>query len=268
MTGKLPPQAALLRDFSVSFLTAHNGEVGKRIFADDYALSISGISLSGRDTHYLPATLDQLEQFPGLCVTAHDVVFGTDAMALRFTEHGVAAREGRVSSWGGITVFRIANGCLQQGWAEEDYFARKLQLRSGTVNPILPPHPAPWDLPVEQADPATDEAVRRWLASPAGVLSADDEISAGGPGLSSLVAPTSLALSFLFTAGRRAAFHAVIEGTYAGGFPDIPAEAMGTRVALPVSGILDVQDGAVCHSQVCGDRLGLHRRVMGSLPRP
>jgi hypothetical protein len=268
MTARLAPQAALLRDFTVRFLTAHDGEVGKRIFADDYSLDISGIRLSGRDAQYLPATLDQLDQFPGLCVTAHDAVFSPDAIALRFTEHGLSAREGKLSSWGGITLFRIEDGRLKQGWAEEDYFARKLQLRSGAVNPILPPHPGPWDLMVEDHDGATEQAARHWLAQPDAPLAATDEISAGGPRLASLVTPSSIEVSMLFTAGCRAAFHALVKGTYAGGFEDIAAQAIGTEVTLPISGILDVEDGVVVRSQLCGDRLGLHRRVMATLPRP
>ena len=268
MTGHLAPQAALLRDFAVSFLTAHNGDMGSRVFADDYSLDISGSRLSGRDAQYLPATLAQLDLFPGLCVTAHDVVLGPDALALRFTEHGRSAREGRLSSWGGITVFRIEGGRLKQGWAEEDYFARKLQLRSGTVNPILAPHPGPWDVPVEQPDPGIEDAAREWLARPGALLMPTEEIGAGGPRLSSLIAPRAIDVSFLFAAGRRAAFHAVIGGTYCGGFDDIPGEAKGREASLPVAGILDIEDGEVVRSQICGDRLGLHRRIQQALNDP
>lgn len=268
ITGQLAPQAALLRDFAVSFLTAHNGDLGRQVFADDYSLDISGSRLAGREAQYLPATLAQLELFPGLCVTAHDVVLGQDALALRFTEHGRSAREGRLSSWGGITVFRIEDGRLKQGWAEEDYFARKLQLRSGTVNPILAPHPGPWDVPVEQSDPATEEAARAWLARPHALLMPTEEISACGPRLSSLVAPDTVAVSFLFAAGPRAAFHAVIGGTYCGGFDDISGEAKGRTASLPVAGILDIEGGEVVRSQICGDRLGLHRRLQQLLKEP
>jgi hypothetical protein len=268
MTGDLPAQAALLRDFAVKFLTAHDGETGKQIFADDYSLDISGSRLSGRDAQYLPATLAQLELFPGLCVTVHDVVLGPDALALRFTEHGRSAREERLSSWGGITVFRIEHGRLKQGWAEEDYFARKLQLRSGSVNPVLAPHPGPWDVPVELPEPATERAVRAWLAQPGSLLSPSDDISDGGPVLASLVTPDVIDLSFVFTAGARAAFHAVIDGTYCGGFGDIPDQAIGAKASLPVAGILDVEGGAVVRSQLCGDRLGLHRRLLQSLNDP
>ncbi len=261
MSGEISAQARVLRGFAVDFLTAHNPEVARRIMAPDYCLSIGGFLLDGRDDNYLPATVAQLDLFPGLCVTAHDVVLGEDAVALRFTEHGVSAREGRGSSWGGITLFRLADGQLQQGWAEEDYLARKLQLRSGVVNAIAAPHPAPWDQPVCVPDAQTEQAVRSWLADPAAPLRASDEISAGGAPLAALIDPAAIAISTLFTAGSRAAFHAVLTGTYAGGFDDVDPARAGSDVTVPIAGILDVEAGAVTRAQICGDRLGLQRRL-------
>ncbi len=254
-------QAQLLRGFAVDFLTGHAPEVARRIMAPDYCLSIGGFLLDGRDDNYLPATVAQLELFPGLCVTVHDVVYAPDAVALRFTEHGVSSREGRCSSWGGITLFCIENSLLKRGWAEEDYFARKLQLRSGQVNEIERPHPAPWDQPVVDPDVATEQAVCRWLEDPETVLRCTDEISAGGPPLSVVVKPSGLQLSILFTAGSRAAFHAEIHGNYVDGFDDLPPELAGRPVTLPIAGIVDVGGREVVRAQICGDRLGLHRRL-------
>jgi len=261
MSAGISAQARVLRGFAVDFLTAHNPDAASRIMAPDYSLSIGGFLLDGRDDTYLPATVAQLDLFPGLCVTAHDVVLGQNAVALRFTEHGVSAREGRGSSWGGITLFRLADGQLKQGWAEEDYLARKLQLRSGKVNAIAAPHPAPWDQPVETPDAATEQAVREWLSDPAAPLRPSDEISAGGPHLAALVNPASIAVSTLFTAGNRAAFHAVVTGQYAGGFEDVDPARTGFETRLPIAGIVDVDGGAVIRAQVCGDRLGLQRRL-------
>ena len=261
MNEGVSPQAKLLRAFSVEFLTAHNADVARRIMADEYCLSICSVELGPRDSGYLPATVAQLDQFPGLCVTAHDVVIGRDAVALRFTEHGVSAREQRTSSWGGITLFRIADGQLVRGWAEEDYFARKLQLRSGEVNLISAPHPAPWDQPVSEPDVVTERVVRDWLADPQNLVGAMDEISAGGPPIRTLVTPVAVELSMLFTAGGRAAFHAVITGTYAGGFEDVSADRIGQPVTFPVAAIVDVIGDAVARVQLCGDRLGLHRSL-------
>ena len=209
--------ARLLRGFAVDFLTGHNPAAAEWVMDPAYSLSIGGYVLSGRDTAYLPATVAQLDQFPGLCVTCHDVVLSPDAVAMRFTEHGVSEREGRPSTWGGITLFRIEGGRLRQGWAEEDYFARKRQLKTGICDNILPPHRAPWDEPVLPPDPASERALRSLLADPAALLERAEDIGIDGPRLRDLLTPTSIEISTLFTAGARAAFHAVIGGTYRGG---------------------------------------------------
>jgi len=92
-------------------------------------------------------------------------------------------------------------------------------------------------------------------------LAATDEISAGGPRLAELIEAADLEIGFLFTAGPRAAFHAVLKGAYRGGFADIDQGQLGTQISLPVSGIVDAANGAVARAQVCGDRLGLQRRL-------
>ena len=129
MIGDLAPQAVLLRGFATDFLTSHDEAEVERIMDPAYCLSIGGFLLDGRDDSYFPATAAQLAQFPGLSVTVHDAIIGTDHVAMRFTEHGASVRDGgRVAAWGGVTLFRIADGRLAEGWAEEDYFARKRQL--------------------------------------------------------------------------------------------------------------------------------------------
>ena len=257
-TVSLP--ARLLRGFAVDFLTAHNPAAAEWIMDPAYCLSIGGHVLNGRDTAYLPATLAQLDQFPGLCVTCHDVVLSPDAVAMRFTEHGVSAREGLPSSWGGITLFRIDGGRLRQGWAEEDYLARKRQLKTGICDAILPPHRAPWDSPMLPADADSARLLRNLLADPAALLERAEDMSMEGPRLLDLLAPSSIEISMLFTAGTRAAFHAVIAGSYRGGFAEIPRIGSGQPGTLPVAGIVDIAGNAVVRVQLCGDRLGLSRQ--------
>ncbi len=147
----LSPQARALRGFAVDFLTAHDVSAVERVMDPAYRLSIGGHVLDGRDTSYLPATAAQLDQFPGLTVTVHDTILGSDGVAMRFTEHGASLRDGgRVAAWRGITLFRLQDGRLAQGWAEEDYFARKRQLKSGAPDPVAParaPRLGPADAP-------------------------------------------------------------------------------------------------------------------------
>ena len=268
MTGIVSASARLLRGFASDFLTSHDVTVVPRIMDPDYALSIGGILLAGRDDHYLPATAAQLELFPGLIVTVHDVILGPDAVAMRFTEHGVSVKQpGEGAAWGGVTLFRIKNGRLRNGWAEEDYFARKRQLKSGRCDPVRAPLPAPWDAPCLPADIATETVAGTWLANPAALTSGSiEEISVAGPSFAEMIAPQSVRLNMLFSAGNRAAFHVDVTGRYAGGFPDIDHSRIGNEVVLRVAGLLDVQDGKVNAVQACADRLGFHRSLLGGRP--
>jgi SnoaL-like polyketide cyclase len=262
----ISPSAQLLRGFAVDFLTAHNVAAVETIMEPDYALSIGGFLLAGRDDSYLPATAAQLEQFPGLCVTVHDVVIGPDAVAMRFTEHGASIRhQGRLSTWGGVTLFRIKNGRLQKGWAEEDYFARKRQLSSGICDAVKATHPAPWDAPCEGPDAAVEALASAWITNPASWSDAAriDEISAEGPRFSDLVAIEAVAVNQLISAGKRGAFHISCTGSYTGGFEDIDPARIGQSVTLHLAGIFDVALGQVTRVQVTADRLGLHRSLMG-----
>jgi predicted ester cyclase len=260
------PSARLLRGFAVDFLTCHNVAEVETIMEPDYTLNIGGHTFSGRDNSYLPATAGQLEQFPGLCVTVHDTVIGPDAVAMRFTEHGASNRHGgRLSTWGGVTLFRIKNGRLHQGWAEEDYFARKRQLAESSCDEIKAPHPAPWDAPCDAPDAEVEAAASSWLTNPDNWTGTAriDEISAEGPRFADLVAIETVTIDQLFSAGQRGAFHLSCRGTYRGGFPDIDAEQAGQRVTLRLAGLFDVKGGQVSHVQVTADRLGLNRSLMG-----
>lgn len=262
----ISPSARLLRGFAVDFLTCHNLAAVETIMEPDYSLSIGGHVFAGRDDSYLPATAAQLVQFPGLCVTVHDTVIGPDAIAMRFTEHGASIRHGgRLSTWGGVTLFRIRNGRLHQGWAEEDYFARKRQLASGICDVVKAPHPAPWDAPCEAPDAAVEALASAWLSNPPNLADAApiDEISAEGPRFADLVAIEAVAVDQLFSAGSRGAFHLSCTGSYKGGFGDIDPMRSGQGVTLRLAGIFDIAQGQVSRVQVTADRLGLHRSLMG-----
>ena len=266
MHDAIAPTARLLRGFAVDFLTAHEPEAARRIMDPDYCLSIGGFELAGRDDTYLPATVAQLEQFPGLCVTVHDVIIGENAMAMRFTEHGVSVRNpGVAAAWGGITLFRVEQGRMRWGWAEEDYFARKRQLKAGACDAVLPPASAPWDQPALPASKETEAAVRDWLSGPARLFddAAVEAICAEGPSFASLVVPERIEIDALFTAGKRAAFHLVCHGRYAGGFSDIDATHSGREVSLAVAGMATVNgEGMVTRVQLSADRLGLQRQLL------
>lgn len=261
------PLASLLRGFAVDFITGHDVDVVERIMTPDYTLTIGGFTLSGRDGEYLPPTAAQINQFPGLCVTVHDVVYGERALAMQFTEHGASSRDGgRGATWRGVTLFRTDGERLQRGWAEEDYYARKRQLASGSCDLVDAPHAMPWDIPVAPANPDTDTVAKRWLSDAVNYTGVENvfwcsQVDAQDPLPLDLVQVHSTEIDEFFSAGNRAAFHVTHHGTYIGGFSDVDPAKVGTDVVFRAAGLLTVADGRVVAARITHDRLGLNRSL-------
>jgi predicted ester cyclase len=261
-------QARLLRGFAVDFLTSHDLSAVESIMDPGYRLTIGGHIFEGRDQVYLPAAAAQLHQFPGLVVTVHEVLLAPDAVAMRFSEHGVSRRnQGCAAVWGGITMFRLMHGRLLHGWADEDYFARKRQLSTGICDEVKSPHPAPWDVPVETPDPASVDATQRWLSSPGAFADPGvEQICTEGPTFSELISVDEFRMDVMMSAGARVVFRAISHGRYAGGFADVDRSRVGQPIELSVMGLVSVRNDAVCDVQIVFDRLGLYRSLSEKRP--
>jgi hypothetical protein len=263
-TPTIDPLAALLRRFAVDLLTAQSWPVLPDIMASDYRLHIGGHVITGRDEQYRPAMELTFAQFPGLCVTVHDVLLGENAMAMRFTEHGASRRaQGRHAAWQGVSLFRVRDGRLEVGWAEEDYYSRKRHLDVGTCDAVEAPAPAPWDTESRPADSWAEDAMRRWLQDGAIFRTlhtrwAGEDLE---PSSRALLDPQSVSIDDLFSAGGRVAFHATVTGAYHGGLAGIDTARIGARATLRLAGIVTVQGGAVQRAHVVSDRLGLQRSL-------
>lgn len=258
----LDPLALLLRGFAVEFLSAQQWSSLERVMAPGYRLNVGGFVLEGRDTAYRAAMIPQFQQFPGLCVTLHDVLLGERHLAIRFTEHGASLRDGGLrAAWQGVALFRAENGRLVEGWAEEDYFSRKRQLRSGVCDCIESPHPAPFDQRALPADADTEARARAWLADPRAVeaLMADPAAQDGADPLRDFLIERT-EVDVLFAAGARAAFHA----TFRGGLRAAP-DAGGGREKRPAvlraAGIVTMRAGLPCDARIVFDRLGFTRAL-------
>jgi hypothetical protein len=267
-TPGIHPFAALLRGFAVDFLSAHDLSAVARIMAPDFGLTIGGYALQGRDQNYLPAIAEQLDIYPGLGVTVHDIVVGESAAALRFSEHGASCRRGGlVAAWGGIALFRIQRAQLRTGWAEEDYWGRKQQFEARICAPIEQPHPNPWGTKSERSDPTADVLARKWVVDP-GMLREAVEIGVLPlrPPASMLINIRETQINELFSAGNRVAFHVHCRGPYSGGFEDIDEALIGSLATLRVAGLLTLADQQIVAAHIVTDRLGLHRglRVQSS----
>ena len=260
----LDPRLALVRRWAVDWLSAGDPGVCEQILHPDYSISIGGHVLAGREA-YVAGTMAQLERFPGLGLTVHELIWSGDGgrgrLAVRFTEHGAAARlDGRPAAWGGIVLFDCDGERLTWCWAEEDYLSRRRQLDGGAADPIDSPAASPWTTEPAAADPACETAVRAWLA--AGDLDAvtldDAWLDHPAP---PLLADATVELDAMFSAGSRVAFHGRLSGAYRGGLDGVGAEAQDRPAAHHLAGIVTVREGAVVAGRVVRDRLGLARSL-------
>jgi ketosteroid isomerase-like protein len=258
----MEPMVGLVRRWAVDWLAGRHPEACPEILAPGYNLLIGGFLLDGRDT-YIAGTLEQLDRFPGLGVTVHELITSGDEVALRFTEHGAdSRRDGGTAGWGGVALFRWDGSRLSQGFAEEDYLSRRRQLATGECDPIEAPAAAPWNTVAEPADPAAEDVVRRWLDG--GDLSAvDADDSWLGHDAELRLDDVSTELDMCFSASDRVGFHGLQRGRYAGGLPGV--EATGAPATLHLGGLVTVRDGKVAGGRVIRDRLGLSRALAAAV---
>lgn len=243
---------SLVRRWAIDWLCSHDPSVLPSVVSDDYILQIGATTIRGRGA-YERAVMGQLEQFPGLMLTVHEVMGNDERAAIRFTEHGASVvHEGRVAAWAGIALFRTEGEHLSVTFAEEDYAARRRQLRSGEPDPVEAPHPAPWDVTSAAPDLEAVEAVKKWLASgvdemPEGVL-VDDQASGHAP--APLAISAAPHFDDIFSAGNQVAFHITQ--------PEVRCEDSVTT--LRIAGLVTVQNGTVVSGRLVRDRLGAVRR--------
>lgn len=224
-----------MRRWAVDWLASHDDQEAMRLLAADYRLTIGAVVLEGRDA-YIRGTMGELSKFPGLGLTVHDIVVADKHAAVRFTEHGAAAhRDGVRAAWGGVALFSVRDGHIEECWAEEDYAARSAQLASGEPEPVESPHVAPWDGPEEPENERAEAAARAWLAAPSGAA----VLVNGAPEVSTLPAVEP---EILFSSGPAVAFH---------------GRSRVDGFALGVAGILTINDEGDVRGHLVTDRSGL-----------
>ena len=251
------PFVALMRRYCIDYTNRHDLTVCDQIMSAEYSLHMGDHHLEGRDGPYKEASTKQFVQFPHLGLVVHDIVTNGDRLAMRFSEHGSSVRhDGAHASWGGIGIYRWDGSVLTENWVEQDYFSRRTQLSTRVPVSLEPPAIDPWVTAAEPASDDTEAVVRRWLhegAFDAQLHHRDDGLDTNKP----LVEVSTVRVNDLFTAGRRAAFHARVEGVYGGGLSGFD-DAIGTQVRYFLAGIADVDDGAVVARMI-----GLSRQLKG-----
>lgn len=261
-----PLPVQLARQWVVKYFNGQSDEAAREFIAPTYALEIGDYLFDGRDTQWLPAVAQQFAQFPGMGMTVHQVMAGSglkaDRVAVWFSEHGASGGPGGpVAVWSGVGIYRADGERLVGCCAQEDYFTRSRQLRSGVTDSVDPPAPAPWDtLPLGE-NPEAETAVREWLKRDWPVAEAtvrvDDDHITGQP-LHFEVA--SVEVVDIFSSGADVAFHARQRGHYRGGLPGVPARER--MELLNVNGIVQVRQGVVQAGRVIRDRGGLKARLL------
>ena len=248
---------SLLRRWVVEYFNGHDAEVAREFVAPDYALSIGDIVFAGRDDAWLPAVDVQMKAYPGLGMTVHQTLTGDGWAAIWFSEHGSTG--GKAAVWSGVGIYR-SNGTVLTGCvAQEDYFTRRRQLKSGVCDPVDPPAAAPWDVAQAPADPDAEAAVLSWLEGSwprPGAIPCDDDLITGVP-LEFEV--TGAEVGALHSSGDHVAFNLRQRGRYLRGLPEVtegPADE-----TLDVNGLLRVVDGRVVSGRVIRDRMGLWSRL-------
>jgi hypothetical protein len=257
------PFVALMRRYVTEYLIGQNPAVCKDIMEPDYVLHMGGTDLGPRDEVYVPAVVRQLAQFPGLCMTVHEIILSNeDRLAMRFSQHGASARhDGHTAAWAGVGLYQWNGTRLTSNYALEDYYSRRVQLARGTANAVEAPAVAPWDVMPQAGNRHAESAVREWLMEGgwhhAECIAFDDEpVGTSNP----LIDVEHTVIDDLFSAGDRVAFHATQTGRYRGGL-DIAADAAGRSGTLYSAGVLSVDRAGRLAGRIIRERAGFARTV-------
>jgi predicted ester cyclase len=255
------PFVALMRTYCIDYTNSHDLSVCDRIMEPGYVVHIAGMELE-RDSAYKPAVEQVFGRFPALGLVVHELVTNGDRLAMRFSEHA-ASTDGTLACWAGIGLYDWNGARLTSCRVEQDFTGQQRQLATGRPDPLEPPHLDPWTTTAAvPADAATEAAARAWLAAGALGTVPDGRID-GAPAADHrpVLEVGDVEVHDLFSAGDRAAFHASLHGSYAGGLDGFDAD--GRPVRLDVAGIATVADGAVVGLHAVTDRFGTWLRLAG-----
>lgn len=254
----------LMKRYVIDYTNSHEQGETRSIMVPGYVLRMGSHFVTGRDTEYFAATRKQMDQFPGLMLTVHEIWTSGARLMMRFSEHGASLRHGgALASWGGIGLYEWDGERLIRNHVEQDYFSRARQLSAGAPNAVEPPAISPWDVDPEAPDSEAEAAVRRLLeasdiTAQANILCDDQWMGvSAGPVLDQ----TGLIINDLFSCGARVGFHASQTGRVQPGFLPDSAHA-GEAATLHMAGIVRVDGGEVVEGRIIRNRIDLQRSLM------
>ncbi len=260
------PFVGVLRRYVVDYLICQNAAVCAEIMEPDYVLHMGGTDLGPRDDVYVPAVVRQLQQFPGLGMTVHEIVFTEDRLAMRFSQHGASVKHaGRQAAWGGIGLYRWNGTRLTSNYAIEDYASRRRQLADGVPEAVESPAVAPWDGEPGVPDRAAEADVAEWLRGGSATGTGDHvwfddlPVAATPP----LLEVHTTVFDDLFSVSGRVAFHVTQRGPYRGGLESIgtPSSSIGREATLYSVGVVHRDAEGHLHGRVIRERAALVRAL-------
>lgn len=264
-TADGPAFIALMKHYVLDYTNRNDQSQTPAIMEPDYVLCMGEHIVSGRDTAYHAATAKQMEQFPNLGLTVHEIATSGERLVMRFSEHGASQlHDGARCSWGGIGLYSWNGRKLVRNSVEQDYLSRRRQLREGVPHRVDHPAIAPWNTIAEAPDAAAEAVVGAWLDS--GALAAtpnvllDDQWT--GATVSPLIEQSRIEVNDLFSCGNVVAIHITQHGALV---PDdeVAGEA-GQPAFLHMAGIVHVADGRIVSGRIIRNRLDLARRLAKS----
>jgi hypothetical protein len=258
----VPLLAERLRRYSFAYTAAHDPAVCDELMVEDYTLYMGEFVISGRDRNYKPAAIKQLQLFPGLGMSVHDLLVTPERAALQFSEYGRSAITGTTAAWAGVSMYHWDGDRLTDCRVEQDYYARRAQLTTGRPNVVESPAHDPWAVPIEEPNPRVEQTARAWVAGN-GIAALDigalDDEPVAPPSRIVLDEPDYQILD-CFSGADRAAFHCTAGGIVAQ-WPGAPAELIGAPAVVYYSGIARFEGGTVTGARVISDRLAVERRM-------
>lgn len=260
-----PAFVRLMKHYVVDYTNRNDQTQTALIMEPEYELRMGDHLLRGRDTAYHAATAKQMDQFPNLCLTVHEIVTSGERLAMRFSEHGASRlHDGRKCAWGGIGLYTWNGQKLVSNLVEQDYFSRRRQLRTDTPLPVDHPALSPWTETASAPHEEAELAVRSWLdsgrlADTPGVL-LDDQWT--GATVAPLIEQDRVEINDLFSCGNAVAFHIAQHGRL---LPDEDLSGPeGALTHLHMAGIVRVEDGRVASGRIIRNRIELARRFQGN----
>ncbi len=261
----MEPFVALMRRYCLDYTNRHDVSVCEEIMEPNYELRMGQYVLTGRDDKYIPAAQAQFKQFPGLCLTVHQIVTNGDRLAMRFSEHGASIKHAnQVASWSGIGLYQWNGKRLVRNFVEQDYYSRRFQLDGAEADPVETPALDPWGTTAGKSNVEAESTMRTYLSSfdvATTILNVDDAWL--HPSAQPMFSQSTVTVDDLFSAGSDVAFRVTISGVFEGGLADADAHrgAMAEHFCV---GVASVVDGKVVSGRVITDRLGLVRRLGAS----